>query len=316
LARAYAVLDNASVLDAFSDGGVRCVTGVAIGADLVDRSMCVRLRDGGRVTARVVVDTTGQRRLLSGGPVRGPRAEQTAYGVVVPAKVAASLVGPGEAIFMDWGRTDGWPTFLYAVPVGNDRILLEETSLARRPGLPLDRLRSRLEARLGTVGIDARDDALGEERVRFAVDLPMPRSTPGAVAFGVAGAMMHPATGYSVGDALLTAPVVAEALAAALGSGPEAAAAAAHAAIWPMRARTVRRLRLAGLHMLLAMRPERVPAFFETFFDLPPALQSAYLSGRTDPAGTMAAMATIFASTSSQVRRAMLRAQVGSVLSC
>ena len=43
---------------------------------------------------------------------------------------------PGDALFMDWRPHHGeagWPTFLYAVPVTPDRVLLEETS---RPAVP------------------------------------------------------------------------------------------------------------------------------------------------------------------------------------
>ena len=75
---------------------------------------------------------------------------------------------------MDW-RPDhgepGWPTFLYAVPLGGGAVLLEETSLARRPGLPLPVLRRRLHARLARHGITAPADAR-VERVRFPVDRP------------------------------------------------------------------------------------------------------------------------------------------------
>ena len=156
-------------------------------------------------------------------------AEQTAYGVVVDAATAAPLVGPGEALFMDW-RPDhgepGWPTFLYAVPLGGDAVLLEETSLARRPGLPLARAapppaRPARPPRHHRRHADAR-----VERVRFPVDRPR-HATPGVLGFGAAAPLVHPATGFSVADALRLAPVVADALAHA------AALRAAHASCGP-----------------------------------------------------------------------------------
>ena len=157
---------------------------------------------------------SGGRTALAGGRRARVAAEQTAYGVVVDAATAAPLVGPGEALFMDW-RPDhgepGWPTFLYAIPLGGDAVLLEETSLARRPGLPLPVLRRRLDARLARHGITAPADAR-VERVRFPVDRPR-HATPGVLGFGAAAPLMHPATGFSVADALRLAPVVAEALA-------------------------------------------------------------------------------------------------------
>ncbi|OLF18177.1 lycopene cyclase family protein [Actinophytocola xanthii] len=294
LARGYAVLDNASVLGAYRSTEVRALPGTAVAADRDARGMVVALRSGQRVDGRVVVDATGQRRVLSGGPPVGERAEQTAYGVVVPAAVAEPLVPAGDAVFMRWApSTGGWPTFLYAVPLPGGRTLLEETSLARRPGLPIPELADRLARRLAAAGVSP-GGAAQTERVRFAVDLPVPRRRPGVVAFGVAGGMMHPATGYSVGDAVTTAAAVAEAIAAELPAGGVAAARAAHAVLWPPAARGVRGLRDWGLRTLLALPPRYVPQFFDVFFTLPPELQRAYLSGRADLTGTAAAMTGVF----------------------
>jgi lycopene beta-cyclase len=311
LARGYRVLDNASVLAAFRRGPARAVSGhVRDVAEEPDGTLTVALADGAPVRCRVVVDASGQRRLLSGGPPAGARVEQTAYGVVVPSAVAAPLVAPGEAVFMRW---DHRPTFLYAVPLPGDRTLLEETSLARRPGLPLPELRARLTHRLAAAGIPAGELAAegvpaGEtevERVRFAVDTPLPRRRRGVVAFGAAAAMIHPATGYSVGDALAMAPSVAAAIADELPRGGPAAARAAEHVVWSGPARVVRRLRLAGLRSLLALPPARVPEFFAAFFDLEPALQQAYLSGRADVPGTAAAMTSLFLHAPTGLRGAM-----------
>ena len=138
-------------------------------------------------------------------------AEQTAFGVVVPAVVAAPLVPPGEALFMDW-RADhgegGWPTFLYGIPVGAGEVLLEETSLARRPGLPVTVLRRRLHARLAHHGIPIPPDAR-TETVRFPVDRPR-HDVPGVLGFGAAAPLVHPATGFSLAAALGLAEPVAD----------------------------------------------------------------------------------------------------------
>jgi lycopene beta-cyclase len=98
---------------------------------------------------------------------------------------------------------------------------------------------------------------------------------------------MHPATGFSVADALRLAPAVADALAA--GGVP-----AAQRRIWPARAVAVHRLRRIGLEALLRMPPDAVPGFFETFFALPERHRRAYLSGRDDLAGHLAAMGALF----------------------
>ncbi|MPZ82746.1 MAG: lycopene cyclase [Actinophytocola sp.] len=315
LDREYAVLDNASVRAALAHPAVEVRTG-----RLVDGA--VELTGGGTVEAPVVIDATGAR--ARGG------VEQTAFGFRVPAEVAAPLVGPGEAVFMDWRQPlPGPPTFLYAIPLPDGRVLLEETSLARRPGLPFADLRSRLLARLAAHGIDPGDAEV--ERVRFPLDLgppaempasrarawcPSPTRSRGAplmpvyrsgvagsgvarglwtssgrewrvVPFGAAAGLVHPATGYSIADSVRLAPLVAEAIA----SG---GARAARRVVWSPEARAVHRLRRAGLRALLALGPGRTEELFSLFFALPANRQRAYLSGREDLAGTVAAMAGLF----------------------
>ncbi len=285
------------------------------------------------LTADVVVNATGAPR----GTGR-PDAEQTAYGVVVPAEVAGPLVSPGEALFMDW-RPDhgrgGWPTFLYAVPYGDGTVLLEETSLARRPGLGLPELRMRLHARLRRWGIDAGSDA-AVERVRFRVDAPRAPAHP--VPFGAVTPLVHPASGFSVATALTLAPAVADALRDGLdtrgpagarprGDGPDSprpapprpqrhcrasdrAAAAARDVLWPPAARAVHLLRGHGLRTVLGLPPELVPGFFEAFFRLPEYRARTFLSGRDDLPGTLAAMAGLFRHADPAVRGRLLRSAV------
>ncbi|MDQ3578766.1 MAG: lycopene cyclase family protein, partial [Actinomycetota bacterium] len=114
LSRGYAVLDNDSALAVFSGGGVRAVAGSVVAAEFGSRGATVVLTSGVRLACAVVIDASGVRRVLSGGPPRGTRVEQTAFGVVVPADTP--LVTPGAAVFMDgWSTLDDEPTFLYAV---------------------------------------------------------------------------------------------------------------------------------------------------------------------------------------------------------
>ncbi len=364
LAREYAVLDNASVRAALAHPDVVVRTGTL--ADVVGTAPVVvdatgaggwGTADGGARAGRGD-GVRGDGPAGGGGAGRGGGAEQTAYGVVVPAEVAAPVAGPGEAVFMDWRPPlPGPPTFLYAVPRPDGRVLLEETSLARRPGLPFARLRERLLARLARHGIDPGDAPV--ERVRIPLDVRPPRPalpgppdarrppdspTPPAsrahawwpaptrsrgaplmpfyrwgvtgsggsgglwtgggrewsvVPFGAAAGMVHPATGFSVADALRVAPRLADAVAAG-GAG------AARRAVWPARARAVHRLRRAGLHTLLALGPGLVEEFFALFFALPAHHQRAFLSGREDLAGTAAAMAALFRAAPWSLRRTMM----------
>lgn len=285
LRRDYAVLDVPALRrhldDALTRGGVDVRAGRVTGA----RPGEVELADGTRLRAAAIVDAGGHRQPARGAPARDTAAEQTAHGVVLDAAAAAPLVAPGEALFMDW-RPDhgepGWPTFLYAVPLGRDRVLLEETSLARRPGLPQPVLRRRLLARLARHGIAVPPDA-ATERVRFPVDTPRHR-VPGVLGFGAAAPLVHPASGFSVATALSLAPAVADAIAD--GSPQDV--------VWSPRARAVHRFRRVGLEALLRMPPDEVPGFFEVFFSLPGHHLRAYLSGREDLAGTVAVMGALF----------------------
>jgi lycopene beta-cyclase len=196
------------------------------------------------------------------------RAEQTAVGTVIESDST-------ETTLMDWRNGD---TFLYTVPLGGNRLLVEETCLARRPGMPLSELRHRLHARFrpGT-----QLDRAAEERVRFPLDAPKAKD----LAFGASAAFIHPATGYSVATSLALAPMVAQAIKA--GENPR------HV-IWSRKARLVHALRKRGLEALLRMDADETRDFFEIFFRLPAELQRAYLSGREDVRGTAAAMATLF----------------------
>ncbi len=292
----YAVLD-VPVLRSELDAGLAGVSirrGRAVGSP---GPGVVALADGTVTRAAVVVDAGGSRRPLDGVRPRRAAAEQTAYGLIVGEATAAPLLATGEAMFMDW-RADhgeaGWPTFLYAVALGRGAVLLEETSLARRPGLPMPVLRRRLLARLARHGIAPPTDAV-DERVHFAVDTPRHR-TRGVLGFGAAAPLVHPATGFSVAAALRLAPRVAAAIGTGLGTGPAAALAAACTAVWSTEARAVHRVRRIGLEALLRMPEREVSAFFEVFFRLPERHRWAYLTGRDDLAGTVGAMNALFAS--------------------
>jgi lycopene beta-cyclase len=299
----YAVLDVPALRAHLTDQltGVHIHAGRAVGSPA--RGV-VALADGSSLRAAVVVDAGGWARPLDRASSRRTPAAQTAYGVVLGDAAAAPLVSSGDALFMDWraehGET-GWPTFLYVVPLGRGEVLIEETSLARRPGLPLSTLRRRLHARLACHGIDPAE-AVRTERVSFPVDHPR-HQRPGVLGFGAAAPLIHPATGFSLAASLGLAPRVAEALAAHLPQDPVKALAAAHDAVWPRSAKVVHRLRRIGLEALLRMPPQDVPGFFEQFFALPEHHRWAYLTGRADLRGHVAAMNHLFGASSGPLRR-------------
>lgn len=304
-ARPYAVLDNTALWRHLWRGDVTEVTGKAVSVEHGPAGSTVYLKSGHRLAAAVVIDASGAARALCGGRPARRSAEQTAVGAVVPATDVEPLVVPGASMFMDWRQPPGapgtWPTFLYAVPLRGGRMLVEETSLARRPGLPLSLLRRRLWQRLDAAGITVAQDA-PQERVRFPVDDPLPRRGR-VIPFGAAGGLVHPATGFSVSTSLRLASSVAGAIGAGLNTRPTAATRAAWSILWPPGATATHGLRRRALEALLSLSPERVPDFFELFFSLEPHHRWAFLTSEADLAETSATMGALFRTVPPDLRR-------------
>ncbi|WP_048422427.1 lycopene cyclase family protein [Mycolicibacterium obuense] len=303
----YAVLDVPALQAHLSEGlsGVRVYASRAVGSP---RPGLLALADGTELQASIIVDAGGQARPLNLRRRGRERAAQTAYGMFLDEQLAAPLIEAGEALFMDWRQEhgeDGWPTFLYVIPLGGGRVLVEETSLARRPGLPLPTLHRRLCTRLARYGIVPPADA-AVERVAFTVDHPRHRAS-GVLGFGAAAPLIHPATGFSLATSLRLAPQVAAALAANLPRGPKPALTAAHDTVWPRSARIVHHLRRVGLEALLRMPPADVPAFFEQFFELPERHRWTYLTARDDVAGNVAALTHLFRASNRRLRGHLVR---------
>ena len=302
----YAVLDVPALQSHLTDQltGVQIFTGRAVGSS---GPGVVDLADGSCLRAAVVIDAGGGARPLHDDSTRRGAAAQTAYGLAIDEDAAAPLIGRGEALFMDW-RPDhgevGWPTFLYVIPLGGGEVLVEETSLARRPALPLPTLRRRLHARLARHGVHPSNDARSE-KVSFRVDHSRHRAT-GVLGFGAAAPLIHPATGFSLASSLRLAPRVAAALAAHLPGEPVKALAAAQKTVWPLDARAVHRIRRIGLESLLRMPPAEVPGFFEQFFALPEPDRWTYLTARDDVRGIVTAMNDLFRASDNRLRRHLI----------
>ncbi len=293
LTRAYGVIDNTALrrhleLERF----LRIGTMRAIEPD--SRGATVVLADGRTITASIVVDASGH-------VATEPRAWQSAYGLVVPESVASDVATIDAATLMDWS----WslespatiPSFLYVVPVA-DGWLVEHTVLAATPAVEPATLRRGLVERLGSSVVDAAERDGRVEAVMIPMGVPIPLDTPdGVVAFGVAGGMIHPATGYSVGAALRAAPGAARAI--ARGDDPGAA-------LWPRAARTTRRLHDVGLEALLRLDRDGTIEFFERFFGLPTEAWSSYLRIDATPMETARVMGSLFRCAPWSVRRQLL----------
>ncbi|AOS63185.1 lycopene cyclase family protein [Actinoalloteichus hymeniacidonis] len=318
--RSYCVLDNAALRAELARPDIVQHTGRVRAVEHSGSGCTVLLADGRSIEAGLFVDASGTGRWRRGSSpavghcseaaagtrlgsagtdrcgARRQSAAQTAFGVVLPSTAARRYVAPGEAILMDWrpveqvGRT---PSFCYAVPLGDDEVLIEETCLAGRPALSFGELRNRLSRRMAGHGVDL-SGVRRRERVRIDLDRPA-ATTARTMSFGAAAGLVHPASGYGLATALRLVPAMATALAAGVRSGPSAVTRAARHVLWPPKARMVHALRRYGLEVLLTLDRAESSEFFTSFFRIPTDVRTSYLSDREDVLGTAKAMVAVLA---------------------
>ncbi|KQT54788.1 lycopene cyclase [Aureimonas sp. Leaf454] len=191
----------ARVLQAGRPGLVRCRTRVAALAP-----DGVVLEDGTRIAAGAVLDARGpgpSARLLLGYQKFLGRELLLSepHGLVAPTVMDATVA-----------QDDGY-RFVYTLPLDARRLLVEDTYYADGPGLDPAGLRRRIDAYVAARGWRAqtvlREEegilpiALGGDIEGFWADR---RGLPAA---GLAAALFHPTTGYSLPDAVRLADVVA-----------------------------------------------------------------------------------------------------------
>ncbi|HEX8361134.1 MAG TPA: lycopene cyclase family protein [Longimicrobium sp.] len=298
--------------------GVMELEGHAAAMEPRAASTAVVLRGGGRVEARVVVDATGHRPALLHRRERPAQAYQTAIGWTVEAD--EHPFAAEEAVLMDWRdghlapeERGGVPTFLYAYPLRDGRLFVEETALAARPAVPIDRLEARLRRRLAGLGVRVRRIADREE-VWIPMGGALPVRDARVVGFGAAGGFVHPATGYSIARSLAAAPVLAAALAESLGAPgatPERAVAAGWDSVWPADRRRRSALFRFGMEQLLRMQGAAVREFFDAFFALPDEDWRGYLGDRLSAREVSGVMARLFARAPGATRRRLAVGALG-----
>ena len=216
-----------------------------------------------------------------------------------------------------------------ASPSTRRRVFLEETCLVARPPLPFSTLRRRLHRRLAAAGV--RVVAVEDEEWSFIpVGGPLPRGDQALTAFGAAGGLVHPATGYSVARSLREAPVVAAAVARAVeeekrkksnsssssssspplatsGIPPGALSSAFWGALWPADARRAAAFHVFGMELLAKLGPSDTDAFFGAFFALPARLWRGFLSSSLSSAELVLFALATFAAAPMGVRFALVR---------
>jgi lycopene cyclase-like protein len=306
LNRAYVRIDKerlaARLVDGCERGRVRWVDGRATAVRHCSSFSAVLCDGGAEIRARLVLDASGHRPALVRRAAAPAQGFQTAFGLVIDYE--GQLFPAGRAVLMDWDdewlppaeRTAGPPSFLYALPLGEGRLFVEETVLVGRPAVPIELLEQRLRRRLAALGVPVRA-ASGEERCWIPMGGALPDLDQRTVGFGGAAGMVHPATGYLVGRVLERAPHLAATVARELGAphaDPGRAARAAWHSLWPGDRRQRHALFRFGMEVLLRLDPPRTRAFFAEFFRLPDADWQGYLGDRLSAAELRAAMLRLF----------------------
>jgi len=257
------------------------------------------------VRASVVVDATGFESTLTtreSSKAAGLWKElspgyQIAYGMCVDVESDLAPYAREAMTLFDY-RTDHLvgtdllsdaedrPSFVYVMPGSGTSAFFEETSLVGRGErrLEFETLKQRLIKRLEFHDIKYDPSSVREEEYCY---IPMGGSLPEPsqriVPFGGAANTVHPATGYQVCRMLASATSVAEALSTELrnanGFDPDAAASAAHAALWPSANRLQRDFAVFGGEFLGSQPVEMLRGFFDAFFTLDMETWGGFLAG-------------------------------------
>ena len=236
--------------------------GLRRGVEVVDITPdAVRLSDGRRLTAPLVIDGRGARQSAHlqlawqkfvGLEVRLATPHGIAHPVVMDATVA---------------QIDGY-RFLYVLPLSADVLLIEDTRYSDSPALVDDELRAEVYAYAAAKGWVVAE-VLREERgvlpIALAGDIEafVDEQAAGVPISGMRAALFHPTTGYSLPDAA--------GLAQAIGEAPVLTSAAIAALV---RERTLRLwgerafFRALNRMMFLAAEPSARYRVFQRFYKL------------------------------------------------
>mmetsp|Transcript_10315 Transcript_10315/g.11517 ORF Transcript_10315/g.11517 Transcript_10315/m.11517 type:complete len:572 (+) Transcript_10315:31-1746(+) len=256
--------------------------------------------------AKVVIDTTGHETKLVMKDTRGQYSSpgfQIAYGAIVEMDESnspdLSQAGPydKEAMTLFDYRTDHFPTgssesegaekvptFNYVMPLGGNRIFVEETSLVARPGVSFQECKERLFTRLEFHGIKV-TKVTEEEFCYIPMGGALPMRDQRILGVGGAAAMVHPSTGFHLCRCLMGATDAARAIKEELLSSDketinvDRAVASAYHALWSPDNIRQRNFAVYGGEFLMTQDVVGLRGFFDGFFKLPVELWGGFLAG-------------------------------------
>ena len=237
------------------------------------RAETVRLADGRRLAAPLVIDARGPRRsrtlALGWQKFLGQEARLSApHGLTRPVVMDATVP-----------QLDGY-RFLYLLPMGPDRVLIEDTRYADAPALDRGQLAADIAAYAASQGWTIAEivrEETGVLPIALAGDIDgyWREERPGAADAGMRAALFHPTTGYSLPDAARQAEMIA--------TLPELTTAAVRASLMEMSKQVWRDrgyYRLLNRMLFRAAKPELRYRVLERFYRLPQPLIERFYAGR------------------------------------
>lgn len=256
------------------------------------------------VRTKLLVDTTGHETKLVLRDTREPYSApgfQIAYGCLVEVDETdvadKSKVGPyaKEAMTLFDYRTDHFddkgemtmskavkaPTFMYAMPLGDNQIFFEETSLVARPGVSLQECKDRCATRLEYHGIKV-TKVLEEEFCYIPMGGALPVKDQRIMGLGGAAVMVHPSTGYHLCRCMMGATAMAAAIQKEMSVAEpnlDKVAASAYHALWTPENIRQRNFAVFGGEFLMKQDVVGLRGFFDGFFKLPLPLWGGFLAG-------------------------------------
>ncbi|KAL3615830.1 hypothetical protein CASFOL_040124 [Castilleja foliolosa] len=249
--------------------------------------------DGTELKASLVVDASGFTSSFVEYDKPRNLGYQIAHGIL--AEVDSHPFDLDKMVLMDWRDShlgnepylrksnSKIPTFLYVMPFDSNLVFLEETSLVSRPALSYTEIKDRMVARLRHLGIHVRA-VIEDEKCVIPMGGTLPKIPQGLMAMGGNSGIVHPATGYTVAQTMMLAPIVAEIIVECLGSTRMIRGSQLHHRVWnglwPLDRRCERQFYNFGMETLLKLDLNGMRRFFDAFFELDPHYWQGFLSSR------------------------------------
>jgi len=236
------------------------------------KAEAVRLVDGRRLAAPLVIDARGPRRsthlALGWQKFLGQEVRLAApHGLTRPIVMDATVA-----------QLDGY-RFLYVLPTAPDRMLIEDTRYSDGPALDRAALEADIAAYATSQGWQVAEivrEEVGVLPIALAGDIEAfwAEEKPGAADAGMRAALFHPTTGYSSPDAARQAEAIA--------ALPQLTTAAVREAIIAMSKGAWRRrgfYRLLNRMLFRAAAPDQRYKVLERFYRLPAPLVERFYAG-------------------------------------